>query len=173
MNAIAENLDSFVNPDSLMDVTRLRGIAELAETRGDVQFTLGGGVLFDTPMTKAERLALPPASSVAPRFVDLPMDRFLKYQELDADFAAFVERYTVAHADQSYRLVVVPITGRLSARQLHVLSDAAEAFGHGSLRLTPDVSIRLPNIPVALLRPLYRALQKAGLINAKKIRAVA
>lgn len=173
MNAMSDHKTSFINPDSLLDAPRLRAIAALARTRGDVRFTLGGGVLFDTPMSKEERLALPPAQATEVAFLNLPQDRFNRARATDQDFAAFVAGFTVPHAVAGYRLVVVPLATRLSARQLTAIADAAEAFGHGALRLTADVSIRLPNVPVALLRPLYRALKAAQLIESKSARLAA
>jgi len=41
------------------------------------------------------------------------------------------------------------------------------------LRMTADVSIRLPNVPVALVRPLYHALVSAGLFDETAARRAA
>jgi len=173
MNAIADHKTSFINPDSVLDVARLRAIAKLAETRGDVRFTLGGGVLFDTPMTKAERLALPVSQIADVAYLDLPQDRFNRARAQDPAFTGFLNAFTVPHTRDGYRLVVIPLTGRLSAAKLAAIADAAETFGHGSVRVTPDVSIRLPNVPSALLRPLFGLLQAAGLIDPKPARLAA
>lgn len=173
MNAITDHKTSFINPDSLLDVSRLRAIAELAKTRGDVRFMLGGGVLFDTPMTKAERLALPAPQVADVEYLDLPQDRFARARTQDPTFDAFVKAFTVPHAREGYRLVVIPLAGRLSAAKLTAIADAAETLGHGAVRITPDVSIRLPNVPNALLRPLFGSLRSAELIDAKPARLAA
>ena len=96
MNAITDHKTSFINPDSLLDVSRLRAIAELAKTRGDVRFMLGGGVLFDTPMTKAERLALPAPQVADVEYLDLPQDRFARARTQDPAFDAFCEGFHCA-----------------------------------------------------------------------------
>ena len=150
-----------------LDAPYLRALAELAESRGDLRFTPGGGVLFDSPMRREERAALPPVTRAAPRFLDLPGDGFRRALARDAGFAAFARDFTVAHRRAGYRLVVIPLAGRLSPDQLRAIADAAEIYGHGTIRLTADVSIRLPNVPEALLHPLYRHLQRAGLSGQK------
>jgi len=147
----------------VLDAGFLTALADLAETRGKVRFTPGGGVLFDAPMTKEERLALPTPRDVPARFLNLPADRLAVQRQNDSGFDAFVARYTVPHLRNGYRLVVVPMQGGLSAAQLRALAEAATVFGHGTVRATADISVRLPNVPTALLRPLYRALTRAGL----------
>jgi len=173
MNALTDHQTAFGNPDTLLDVPLVQAIAELAKTRGDVRFTLGGGILFDTPITKVERLALPAVRSRSMVFLDLPQDRFNSALVKDAAFQGFVNRFTVPHARDGYRLVVIPLTGRLTAAQLTAIAGVAETFGHGALRVTPDVSIRLPNVPVALLKPLFAALTKAGLVGSRATRLAA
>jgi len=151
----------------ILDAARLRAIANLAKSRGNVRFTPGGGVLFDTPATPAERRALPAAVNHAPRFIDLPRDRFQVTLAARPDFRAFVDAMTIAHSRAGYRLVVIPLDRPLSGADLLVIADLAEAFGHNTVRLTADVSIRLPNVPEALLRPLFDGLRRAGLTGAK------
>lgn len=165
MNALSPQITAFGNPETLLDAPLLRAVADLARTRGAARFTPGGGYLFDTAITRAERIALPAPKARPVAFLDLPQDRFGSALALDTAFKAFVDRFTVPHARAGYRLVVIPLTGRLSADQLNAIAEAAEVFGHGAIRVTPDVSIRLPNVHVALLRPLYRALLQAGLIG--------
>jgi len=173
MNAPIDHETRFDNQDSLLDVARLRAIAALADTRGNVRFTQGGGVLFDTPMTRTERVSIPAPQATAVRYLDLPQDRFHRDLAKNAGFAAFVRAFSVAHMRAGYRLVVIPLSGRLSGAQLRAIADMAEAFGHSSLRLTADVSIRLPNVPVALLRPLYAGLRAAGLASGEPARLAA
>lgn len=157
----------------LLDAPYLRALADLAETRGDLRFTPGGGVLFDRPIRREERAALPPVGRVAPRFLDLPGDGFARALARNADFRAFVERHSVRHRRPGYRLVVIPLSGRLDPAQLRAIADAAETYGHGAIRLTADVSIRLPTVPEALLRPLWRHLRRAGLLGAEAVASLA
>jgi len=96
--------------------------------------------------------------------MDLPRDRFQRTYQTRADFRAFVDRFTVSHSQPGYRLVVIPLQRALSAAALRAIADAAEAFGHGTIRLTADVSLRLPNVPLALLRPVFDSLREAGLL---------
>ncbi len=147
----------------ILDAPLLNAIADLAESRGAVRFTPGGGVLFDTPATRAERAALPTPRPHPPRLLELPSDRFTTSYENRPTFRTFVDRFTLAHSHHGYRMVIIPLDHRLSAPELRAVAEAAEAFGHGTIRLTADVSIRLPNVPLALLRPLFETLQKAGL----------
>ncbi len=172
-NSLAGTKAPAATPENLIDATYLRAIANLAETRGDVRFTPGGGVLFDTPITKQERLSLPAPKNPTPRFAELPQDRFRRTAKHDDRFEQFVEKLTVLHVREGYRLVMIPLSGRLSPKQLRIIADSAETFGHGTLRLTADVSIRLPNVPVALLRPLFKFLTTGGLLNKPKLRQAA
>ncbi|MCA8868084.1 MAG: hypothetical protein KDA67_05495 [Rhodobacteraceae bacterium] len=151
------------NPESLIDAAWLRAVARLAASGGDARFTPGGGVLLDRPLSNQDRLSLPAPKNNPPRWLDLPDDRFRAHYRANSDFRSFIDSFTVAHARKGYRLVVIPLGRPLSARQLLTIAACAEDFGHGSLRLTADVSIRLPNVPVALLRPLYDSLARARL----------
>ena len=162
-----------VNPDTLIDAPYLRAVADFADQYGAARFTPGGGVLFDKPLSKAERLSLPAPSHQRPRWLDLPQDRFAAHLARDAAFRAFVDSFTIAHAQAGYRLVVIPLHATLTAAQLRVIADCAETFGHGNLRLTADVSIRLTNVPTALLRPLFEALRLAGLSGAAHLKLAA
>ena len=154
----------------------LRAVADLAEGRAAVRFTPGAGVLLDhpvnRPLSRDERAHLPEIAERPVRLADLPRDRFLAARRFDPAFDAFVQRYTVPHAEAGYRLVVIPLDHALSAGELRTIADIAENLGHGTIRLTADVSIRLPNVPEALLRPLWRQLVRAGLIERPK-RAIA
>ncbi len=151
----------------------LRAVADLAQARAPVSFTPGGGVLLDRPLSREERATLPEIVEKPARLVELPNDRFLAARHFDRDFDAFVTRFTVPHAEAGYRLVVIPLEHALSADQLGTIADVAESLGHGTIRLTADVSIRLPNVPEALLRPLWRRLVRAGLIGRPYNRAIA
>jgi len=159
--------------ESLIDGAYLNAIADLADSRGPAHFTPGGGILFDSPITREERLSLPAPTNSAPRFVDLPQDRFAATLARRPKFRDFVANYTVPHLRAGYRLVVIPIVGGLTADQLRAIASAADAFGHGTLRLTAGVSIRLPNVPTALLRPLLRALDAADLVTAQDLKRAA
>ncbi len=149
--------------DSLIDVPWLKAVAELARTGGPAWFTPGGGVILDRPLPREVARALPRPRAVAPRWLELPPDRALRALETDRDFAAWAARFVIPHRRADYRMVVVPLTRRLTADELLGIAEAAETFGHGTLRLTADVSIRLPNVPLALLPPLWRRLRRAGL----------
>ena len=157
----------------LLDAPYLRAIAELADIHGPASFTPGGGVRFAKAISRDVLKSLPTPQSVLARLLDLPQDRFQRAYAAQPEFAAQVNTYTVPHAHALYRLVVIPQTAELSASQLRIIANAAEAFGHGSIRLTADVSIRLPNVPNALLRPLFAALGKAGLLANKQARLAA
>jgi hypothetical protein len=161
------------NPENLFDAARLRAIAALADGRGDVRFTPGGGILFDTPITSAEKLALPLPSGQPLRFLDLPEDRFESQLGRDAEFRAFVSAFTIAHVAPKYRLVAIPLNGRLTPAQLRGLADAAQSFGHDKVRITADVSVRLTHVPTALLRPLFRSLKAAGLLTGRAAKLAA
>jgi len=144
----------------------LRAIAALSDTRGDVRFTPGGGVLFDTPISREERKSIPEPSENSARLIDLPQDRFKQAYAHNSAFRSFVDGFTVAHSRDGYRLVVIPMQSGITPSQLRLIADVAEAFGHSIIRLTAGVSIRLPNVPIALLRPLWSKLDAAGLLLA-------
>lgn len=159
--------------ENALDPQQLLTIADLAEARGDVRFTPGGGILFDTPMKKTERATLPAAKPEHIRYLDIPAERFEKALKRNPGLKHKVERFTVAHPQAGYRLVVVPLQGRLNPDQLRAIADAAVTYGHGSIRLTADVSIRFPNVPTALLRPLFRTLEQVGLYQLENSRLAA
>lgn len=154
------------NPETLVDAPFLRAVADLADDRGDARFTPGAGVLFDRPLTRDERRALPEPGDIAPRYLDLPVDRHRRALAQHPEFAGLVAKYTIPHYRAGYRMVIIPLTRPLSAGDLRLIADAGETFGHGTIRLTADVSIRLPNVPEALLRPLFAALTRGGLYDA-------
>jgi len=154
---------SIKSESDILDPALLAALADLAETRGDVAFTPGGGVLFKTPITPEERQNLPRPVENPITFLDLPSDRFHKAYREDADFSAFVDQMTVRHIQAGYRLVVISLAARLTPQQLRTIAEGAETFGQSVIRMTADVSIRLPNVPEALLHPLFKRLRAAGL----------
>jgi hypothetical protein len=156
-----------------LDAPFLRAVADLADTRGAATFTPGGGVRFSKPLSKDERATLPAAQKTPSRFLDLPLDRFQASYNSSLNFRALVDRFTIPHIQPGYRLVLIPLSGGLTASQLRAIADVAESFGHGTIRLTADVSIRLPNVAAALLRPLFAALTKAGLLETPQIQLAA
>jgi nitrite/sulfite reductase ferredoxin-like protein len=157
----------------LLDGPYLHAIADLADARGAAMFTPGGGALFAKPLSREDRATLPAPQDVKPRFIDLPLDRFkADYARLPA-FRQLVDRFTIPHIQNGYRLVVIPLAGRLEAGQLRAIAKAADTFGHGNIRLTADVSIRLTNVPEALLRPLFASLQKVGLLAEDRVKQAA
>ncbi len=158
---------TLISDSDILDPASLYAIADMAHSRGDVRFTPGGGVLFDTPISRDERRNLPVPVARNPRFIELPQDRFWATYATHPAFRAFVDGFTIAHVQPGYRLVVIPLSKALTEAQLRKIADAAEAFGHGTIRLTADVSIRLTNVPNALLRPLFVLLGEAGLLVAR------
>ncbi len=165
-----QTLRSELNIESESDIQTpqsLRAIAALSEARGDVRFTPGGGVLFDTPISRDERARIPQPAEKPARLIDLPQDRYNLAYAQNPEFRAFVDGYTVAHARNGYRLVVIALQSAITPAQLRLIADVAEVFGHSTIRLTAGVSIRLPNVPVALLRPLWSKLDAAGLLSVR------
>lgn len=154
------------NPETLVDAPFLRSVADLAESRGDARFTPGGGVMFDRPLSRDERRALPDPADIAPRFLDLPTHRHQREMTRNPEYANLVAKYTIPHFRTGYRMVIIPLTRALTADDLRLIADAAETFGHGTIRLTANVSLRLPNVPEALLRPLFATLKRGGLFSA-------
>jgi nitrite/sulfite reductase ferredoxin-like protein len=157
----------------LLDASYLKAIANFADTRGPVMFTPGGGVVLAKPLNREERATLPVPSDITPRFLDLPRDRFKADYDRLPEFRELVDRFTISHIQQGYRLVVIPLSGRLDASQLRAIAKSAQVFGHGNIRLTADVSIRLTNVPEALLRPLFAALSTAGLLEQNRLKLAA
>jgi hypothetical protein len=161
------------SPDNLFDAALLRAVAALADARGDVAFTPGGGMIFDKPLSRSERAALPEPAAARPRLLALPEDRFHAALDRDPSFRAFVETFTIERADPGYRLVALPLPARLSGAELRAIALAAESFGHGRVRITPKVTIRFTHVPTALLRPLFRSLELVGLLAQPQVRRAA
>ena len=58
--------------------------------------------------------------------------------------------------------VVIPV-GLLTAAQMRAVAAASEAFGSGTLRLTPWQNLIIPDVPDGQVPGLQRALEQAGL----------
>lgn len=70
--------------------------------------------------------------------------------------------YRQAQAGLSYVGAAVP-AGRLTAKQLRRLSDLADNYGRGEIRLTVWQSLIIPHVPDAFVATVVRALRAMGL----------
>jgi ferredoxin-nitrite reductase len=97
--------------------------------------------------------------------LDFPIIRF---PETDCELRNRIDRagHIGVHAQRQpglqYIGISVPV-GRLPAEQMHALSDIADSFGSGELRLTVWQNLLIPNIPTGNLDAALAAIRAAGL----------
>ena len=85
----------------------------------------------------------------------------------DDAFAVWRRTNVKPQRQHGYAIAVVRLLlGDVTTGQLHVLSRLSEAFGDGTIRLTPDQNVFLRWVREERLRKLHRALAAAGLARA-------
>lgn len=88
----------------------------------------------------------------------------------DEAFASWVQTNTQAHKVSGYAAVTVSTKpgaatppGDLTAQQMHSLTDLADLYGYGEIRVTHEQNLVLPDIRKSDLYTLWRSLQDVGL----------
>ncbi|MCB1842814.1 MAG: nitrite/sulfite reductase [Halioglobus sp.] len=87
-------------------------------------------------------------------------------------FANWVKRNTRDHRVPGYRSVTISLKstgiapGDVTAEQLDLLADLADAYSFGEIRTTHQQNMVLADVPTACLPELWRQLQAAGLATA-------
>jgi sulfite reductase (NADPH) hemoprotein beta-component len=87
----------------------------------------------------------------------------------DAIFGNWVKRNTRLHRIPGYRSVTVSlkatgyVPGDISAEQLELVADLADAHAFGELRTTHQQNLVLADVPTDQLKSLWQQLQSAGL----------
>mgnify|MGYP000560232508 CR=1 FL=1 len=107
-----------------------------------------------------------------PQFIAAPTGAFEAAYQADPVFRSWADTNLAAHAAPGYAIVTVSLKahgatpGDASARQMRVLADLAEAFGHDELRVSHEQNIVLPHVHKAHLPALHARLREAGLATA-------
>ncbi len=89
--------------------------------------------------------------------------------QADAAFANWVRRNTLPHRVPGYRIVNVSLKatgyapGDVTAEQLELLADLADAYTFGELRTTHEQNIVLADVEISSLQALWEQLRDAGL----------
>ncbi len=90
----------------------------------------------------------------------------------DRDFALWLKSNTAAHRLAGYRIVTASLKpagappGDASSAQMEGMADIADAFSQGEVRVSHEQNLVLPNVAVADLGDVYRALQRLGFAEA-------
>ncbi len=115
------------------------------------------------------------ASFISPNYekVDpLASSNILKDYMSDHDFAAWYRNNTHAHRVTGYRAVTISLKtkgvapGDLSAEQLDLVADLAEAYSFSEARMTHEQNIVLSDVKVADLKALHASLNRSQLATA-------
>jgi len=107
-----------------------------------------------------------------PDFVTAPTDAFEAAYQADPVFRSWADTNLAAHAAPGYAIVTVSLKahgatpGDASARQMRVLAELAETYGHDELRVSHEQNIVLPHVHKAHLPALHARLREAGLATA-------
>jgi sulfite reductase (NADPH) hemoprotein beta-component len=89
--------------------------------------------------------------------------------QADAAFANWVRRNTLPHRVPGYRIVNVSLKatgyapGDVTAEQLELIADLADAYTFGELRTTHEQNIVLADVEISSLQALWEQLRDAGL----------
>jgi len=107
-----------------------------------------------------------------PAFREAPTAAFDAALERDAAFRAWCDTNLTPHRQPGYAIVTVSLKahgatpGDATARQMRLIADLADDYGHGEIRISHEQNIILPHVRKADLHAVYRALVPAGLGTA-------
>jgi sulfite reductase (NADPH) hemoprotein beta-component len=94
------------------------------------------------------------------------------WKKADPDFARWVDQNVKPHKNPDYGMVTISlkpiggIPGDASDAQMDLVADLAEEFAFDEIRISHEQNIILPNVALADLEALYRALKPANLATA-------
>ena len=108
----------------------------------------------------------------APAFRNAATDAYDDARQANPAFRSWSDTNLHQHRIDGYASVVVTFKapgqtpGDASAKQMRLLADLAERFGHSDIRIMHDQNVALPHVHKSDLPALYTELYKAGLATA-------
>ena len=100
---------------------------------------------------------------------DAASEDYLRLQEQDSAFRAFVKSNVHAHRQDGYKVVFVSLKakdiapGDATAEQMELVADLADRYGFGEIRTTHDQNLVLPDIAEKDVYAVWQRLAEHGL----------
>lgn len=95
-----------------------------------------------------------------------------RWKKTDPEFSRWVHQNVQPHKHPDYRMVTISlkpiggIPGDATDAQMDAVADIAEEYAFDEIRVSHEQNLILPNVALADLEPIYRALVVAGLATA-------
>lgn len=108
----------------------------------------------------------------APDFRTLPTDAYNAARDADPIFRAWADTNLAEHRAPGYSIVSISLKahgktpGDATARQMRVMADLAERYGHDELRISHEQNVILPHVHKSDLAAVHAELREAGLATA-------
>ena len=112
------------------------------------------------------------ADFAAPAFKTEDQDRYNNAYTHDARFRSWADTNLTAHRNPEYAIVTISLKahgktpGDASARQMQLMAQLAESYGHDELRISHEQNVILPHIHKNDVPSIYYALKAEGLGTA-------
>ena len=112
------------------------------------------------------------ANFAAPAFKTEDQDRYNNAYTHDALFRSWADTNLTAHRNPEYAIVTISLKahgktpGDASARQMQLMAQLAEAYGHDELRISHEQNVILPHVHRNDVPSIYYALTAEGLGTA-------
>ncbi|PHS28811.1 MAG: sulfite reductase [Robiginitomaculum sp.] len=107
-----------------------------------------------------------------PAFINAPVDGFQVDREGDVQFNTWAKTNLAGHKHPDYAIVTISLKahgatpGDATAKQMQVMADLAERYGHDELRISHEQNIILPHVHKSHLFDVYNTLSEVGLATA-------
>ena len=112
------------------------------------------------------------ANFAAPAFKTEDQDRYNNAYTHDARFRSWADTNLTAHRNPEYAIVTISLKahgktpGDASARQMQLMAQLAESYGHDELRISHEQNVILPHVHRNDVPSIYYALTAEGLGTA-------
>ncbi len=112
------------------------------------------------------------ANFAAPAFKTEDQDRYNTAYTHDALFRSWADTNLTAHRNPEYAIVTISLKahgktpGDASARQMQLMAQLAESYGHDELRISHEQNVILPHVHKNDVPSIYYALKAEGLGTA-------
>jgi len=112
------------------------------------------------------------ANFAAPAFKTEDQDRYNNAYTHDALFRSWADTNLTAHRNPEYAIVTISLKahgktpGDASARQMQLMAQLAESYGHDELRISHEQNVILPHVHRNDVPSIYYALKAEGLGTA-------
>ncbi len=107
-----------------------------------------------------------------PQFVKADSTHFEQTYETDPIFRSWVDTNTSEHKADNYVIVSISLKGHgqtpgdATTKQMQVMAQVAEDYGHDELRISHEQNVILPHVHKSNLPQIYKALRNHGLATA-------